>query len=1065
MPAPTVCPQCASSAILHREKRGDWLCGKCDHTWAGEAPGAADAASESAAPAPLGVAVFISYGHADASALVRHLKADLEAEGCKPVWLDAEMIAGGERWTARIEAGIRGSQALLAVMTPHALREASICQDEVALAIAEGKLVVPLRINADPLLRPSLLLVRRSRVDFTGDYEPAFARLLRALAGDESALEHPLQSVAGQRPLAFDLEIARLSPGFTGRVWLLRRLDAWLQNERGRAFVIEGEPGIGKSAIAARLAARPDCAAVHFCTSRDADSLKPLAFIANLVVALSARVEGFAARVEARHPEELRENDVTAFRQLVVEPAHALTDVPARPQLIVVDALDEAVSREGESIVDLIAAHAASLPPWLRLVATTRPEAGIVARLAVFDPFTLDASSADNLTDVAAFIEARLLEPELAGRLDDPQAAAQTLSALAASNFLYAQQVLAALAAGTLDEGDFTALPPALAGLYHEMFRRAWPDLDVYRREAAPILRCLAAAFAPLPWEVLRAATGLDVETLNARLNALSPYLREDGSGRDACLSPYHRSLADWLAISGRGQLYAVDAAAGHEMLAAALGTDPLASDFAISCLPRHLVALGRWPELAARLADLAFLDAAWERDQHEVLRLWASLESEGYSAPDVYATVLEAPERVGIDLLEPLPRLLRVHGHPRDAEALRAHMVERLREADDPVKLQDSLNKLANLRKTLGDLGGAYALLLEAEAICVEFDDPVGLQATMNNRALILIRRGRLEEAAALLAETEGICRRLGLGDRLESSIFNQATIRRRLGEMERAAQLLDEAEQLARDCANPAKLRNVFGAQAVIARLRGDLRSALALRTEQERMCREVAAKSATAEVLSSTAQCLMDREDYGGAAARLREARAICDRLGLPTIDETLLGARARLAHETGALAEALELLEERQTISRALHRQAGLLGTLIGMAEVLVDAGRPEEAMSRLDQAHVLLGIVRQPEMTLRFHAARVEALRLLGDVEAALAECGSFERLCRDLGAARYLGIALEQKARLLMGGEEDAAALSAAREALQLAESLPAPKCAARRAALMEAIARADEAE
>ena len=111
------------------------------------------------------------------------------------------------------------------------------------------------------------------------------------------------------------------------------------------------------------------------------------------------------------------------IRQLVVEPAHALTDVPARPQLIVVDALDEAASREGESIVDLIAAYAGFLPSWLRIVATTRTEAGIVARLAVFDPFTLDASSADNLTDVAAFIQARLLEPELAGRLDDPRAA------------------------------------------------------------------------------------------------------------------------------------------------------------------------------------------------------------------------------------------------------------------------------------------------------------------------------------------------------------------------------------------------------------------------------------------------------------------------------------------------------------------------------------------------------------------------------------------------------------------------------------------------------------------
>ena len=93
-------------------------------------------------------------------------------------------------------------------------------------------------------------------------------------------------------------------------------------------------------------------------------------------------------------------NSVPAFRELIIQPAWDLA-TPSPTSLIMVDVLDEAIAWQDKTIVDVLAEQAENLPPWLRIVATTRPESEVLARVDGLSTFLLAAERCDNIHDDA----------------------------------------------------------------------------------------------------------------------------------------------------------------------------------------------------------------------------------------------------------------------------------------------------------------------------------------------------------------------------------------------------------------------------------------------------------------------------------------------------------------------------------------------------------------------------------------------------------------------------------------------------------------------------------------
>jgi len=235
--------------------------------------------------------------------------------------------------------------------------------------------------------------------------------------------------------------IQQLTEGFTGRSQILNEINHWLQQRDQRFFILTGEPGVGKGAIAAHLIqTRKDIVAYHFCQADDANTLKPGQILRSLSAQLMKTLPGYsqallntiksptlAAKVKITYQKatnseitevfianlkssndgkEGQEDLESLLEVLIRAPLEALGDyqesLPERA-IFLIDGLDVAVSREeaaqdDEDIVTLLAAfsEAENLPSWVRFILTSRPDRRVLREFEPLQPYPLQAAAAQD---------------------------------------------------------------------------------------------------------------------------------------------------------------------------------------------------------------------------------------------------------------------------------------------------------------------------------------------------------------------------------------------------------------------------------------------------------------------------------------------------------------------------------------------------------------------------------------------------------------------------------------------------------------------------------------------
>jgi hypothetical protein len=380
-------------------------------------------------------------------------------------------------------------------------------------------------------------------------------------------------------------DIAERARDFVGRSWVVERLLSWAYEEDTRYYILTGEPGSGKTALAAWLAgAGPDPAdpadaqrltlvrslwdAAHFCVAPNQEgSLSPVTFSKQLAQQLSARLPDYAEGVLVTHDpkyvitQEVRNNlgqvvgvQISSFvvsssnaqdtyNRLVREPLRFLAkQQPGVWVFILVDGLDEALTIMSPTIVTLLAGSG-DLPDGVRFLLISRNEQRVLERFP--DAARLNLSDLqhvnDNETDLHAYIDRRLED------IGAPDALGTEILAGAEGNFLYTRFVLDELQAREGEPSMPVTLPRSLFGLYRGYLDRLVQDQGKrWTGEYQPLLGSLSVATPAAPPTLLPGWAALDPGVASARLAEVDQ-LTEYSAGEISGLRLYHRSMAEYL--------------------------------------------------------------------------------------------------------------------------------------------------------------------------------------------------------------------------------------------------------------------------------------------------------------------------------------------------------------------------------------------------------------------------------------------------------------------------------------------------------------------------------------
>jgi len=591
--------------------------------------------------------IFLSYGRKDSLEVAERLERDLEAAGYE-VWMDVKKIGSGSMWQQAIEDGLREAQVVVSLLSPHAVRRVgdsdamdSVCLDELTFARTSSPPtpVVPAMVVP---CEPPFIIYRLDYVHLTGwqQSEQSYqAGLTRLIEGIREALAGKVRYRVWEdrlRPLDFSDHMAQKRKGFVGREWLFEEIDLWRFESDERALLITGDPGAGKSSIVAQLVhANPDGQVIgyHCCQSNEIETLRPAKFVQSLAAMIASRIPAYAEQLEVPSVKEALEDKRCeadpggAFLEGILHPLQKLAAPDEGVRYILVDALDEALGHSAATnIIDILASRLERLPAWLRIVATTRNEPGVIQRLSGLRAKSINASDPRNLEDLATYIRQRLKEPSLAERLVESRMGAdgvvESLSRKSSGNFLYAVNALDGISRDFYSFANLDALPRGLDGLYLDFFRRIFgregTDAgEVAYKKAKPLLQILCAAAEPLSRAELAAASNLDPDEDLPRLlrqlaQLLSKRVRSNG---EETIALYHKSVADWLTTNLDFNAFAVSPSKGRKLLAefcrGALVKGRSKPDWYVRRhAVEHFLETQDWDNATAALSDLEFIEA-----------------------------------------------------------------------------------------------------------------------------------------------------------------------------------------------------------------------------------------------------------------------------------------------------------------------------------------------------------------------------------------------------------------------------------------------------------------------
>jgi hypothetical protein len=414
--------------------------------------------------------------------------------------------------------------------------------DPVSAAAAEGRLAIHL-LDQDSFEWSTPVVLVRTLHD---PLDPHGASASAAISVETGPVQGTAPAVREQILDAHRV-VADKTEGFVGRRWLFEAFERFRRRHTRGYFILYGDPGFGKSSVAAELVRRQRV--VHHFNSRANALSRPEAFLANVCAQV---IDACRLDYGGLPPEATRDS---RFLSRLLEEAAATR--PGEPLTVLVDALDESdlsTLPPGANLLHL----PSTLPPGVFFFLTSRHGDWPLRFDCEQEPFDVRADDRHNLDDARAFVESRLARPGtrayLAAQALDEAAFVETMTALSEGNFMYLHHVLRDLDSGALAGRTLEQLPHGLKGYYQEHWRRMRSrDEHVWFDVQLPVLVALTAIPDPLPFALVCELAGVpDRRRVREALRQWSAFLHVerggDADGRSEKLYRlYHASFIDFV--------------------------------------------------------------------------------------------------------------------------------------------------------------------------------------------------------------------------------------------------------------------------------------------------------------------------------------------------------------------------------------------------------------------------------------------------------------------------------------------------------------------------------------
>jgi tetratricopeptide (TPR) repeat protein len=574
---PILCPQCGSQEVDYVPRRGGYLCVN-NHFFSPPPPRTAS------------LRIFLSYGRDDKAFVAQEVKKRLEALGHE-VWYDLERLQCGQDWEEYLDHGLaRAAEAgaagrFVLLMTPHSVRRPDgFCLNELSRALQLNIGVYPVMVET---CEPPLSICRIQWLDLrsgysdqgiTGKFDDLLRQLAAALQSGQRDFEGSLSQLGRiLSPLSFEVDASFHLRRFTGRAWIVEKIDCWLEDEVGdKIFWITGGPGTGKTALASYLQYyHPAIKSFFLCKAPSSPRPEgryepgdPRWCVRTLAYQLSAMVPEYRSRLLHRADLEKIVSECSAedmFEKLITETLYGVQIPPegsAQRAVALIDGLDEVTVGSSNPLSSFLTRNAPRTPPWLRFLILSRGEEPLTGDFQRYVPLELDGERTLYENDLRSFIH-KEFAPFAPGRAV-PEATVEQIVTHSEGNFLYVEQLREALQRGIMSLTEAHGFPRGLGEMFHQWLKRKFPQLHEFRERFFSIVSVLCVAGSALSQEEAEIlfgwTSGYEHHEFRERFGALFVYRNEQ-------IAPFHKSLVDWFA-SERAGGFQVSLEHGHTLLA-----------------------------------------------------------------------------------------------------------------------------------------------------------------------------------------------------------------------------------------------------------------------------------------------------------------------------------------------------------------------------------------------------------------------------------------------------------------------------------------------------------------